>query len=271
MKQVTNTPITEIKNRLSVQISLTGLSFLVISANDIVLWEHKEKWLHNTASPSELLERIVLSIEHAPIKQDEIGEIKVFYHTPLYTIVPTELIGETELKEFLKFNIKTLAHDFIAQDAILEDEAQILYIPYININNYFFEKFGGFSYYHSIGKWIDYCRELSSENHQVFANFDDKILDIVVLKDKQLILANSFEYRSKEDALYYILFTMEQLELDVESVPLILSGAIETQSDLYEYLYQYIRYIEFINTEKLKIKQIKSELAHKNLFLKLSV
>lgn len=270
MKQQINTDFYKVKLRMSVQISLTGLSFLIISSENTILWQHKEKWLYNTVSPSELLERIILSIEQAPINND-IEKIKIFYHTPLYSIVPTEFIGETDLKEFLKFNIKTLTSDYIAQDCIMKNEAQILYIPYININNYFFEKFGSFSYYHSIGKWIDYCRVQNTNEHQLFVNLEHRIFDLLVLKNKQLILANSFEYRSKEDVLYYILFTMEQLDLDVESVPLILSGDIESNSDLYKYLYQYIRYIEFIKTDKLKINQIKNELPHKNLLLKLSI
>ena len=61
---------------------------------------------------------------------------------------------------------------------------------------------------------------------------------------------NIFEYETKEDFIYYILFTLEQLELSPEETNISIMGAINEQSELYEILYTYIRNISFFNYKK---------------------
>ncbi|HUH75328.1 MAG TPA: DUF3822 family protein [Chitinophagales bacterium] len=60
---------------------------------------------------------------------------------------------------------------------------------------------------------------------------------------------NSFHYKNKEDLLYYILLVYKMLNLKTDSYPLILSGMIEKESEIFHLLYQYIRnvYIEECN------------------------
>jgi len=48
----------------------------------------------------------------------------------------------------------------------------------------------------------------------MFVNLDNKHFEIVVIANNKLILYNSFKYQTKEDYIYYILFTAEQLELN---------------------------------------------------------
>ena len=76
---------------------------------------------------------------------------------------------------------------------------------------------------------------------------------------------NSFQYKNKEDLLYYILLVYKMLELDTNSYPLILSGMIEKESEIYHLLYQYIRnvYIEECNVP-IKDLSNEDELLHSN-------
>jgi hypothetical protein len=52
----------------------------------------------------------------------------------------------------------------------------------------------------------------------------------VIVKDKELLFCNTFTYETKEDFIYYILFTTEQLKLDPEDLDLILLGNIHEDS-----------------------------------------
>ena len=60
--------------------------------------------------------------------------------------------------------------------------------------------------------------------------------------------SNSFEFETKEDFIYYILFTFEQLNLDVEKVKLYFTGDIELESEIYNSTYQYIRNVFFLES-----------------------
>jgi len=78
-----------------------------------------------------------------------------------------------------------------------------------------------------------------------FVNVTGSSFEIVVTKNKKLELYNCFDFKTKEDFIYYILFTAEQLNLNPEEFELILLGDIEKESELYTILYQYIRNIKF--------------------------
>ncbi|MBL4643407.1 MAG: DUF3822 family protein, partial [Flavobacteriaceae bacterium] len=53
----------------------------------------------------------------------------------------------------------------------------------------------------------------------------------------------------KEDFIYYILFTAEQLQLNPEELLLFFIGDIEEESELYHIAYQYIRNVDFIKID----------------------
>ncbi len=63
---------------------------------------------------------------------------------------------------------------------------------------------------------------------------------LLAVKDGKLQLATSFIYHSPKDCLYYILYTMEQLHLPLQETIVWVSGFINTNSALYNDLYQYI-------------------------------
>ena len=56
---------------------------------------------------------------------------------------------------------------------------------------------------------------------------------------------NSFDFNTKEDILYYTLFTFEQLKINTETVNLVLYGDIIKGESIYQLLYEYIRKIKF--------------------------
>ena len=67
---------------------------------------------------------------------------------------------------------------------------------------------------------------------------------MVLLKNKELVFFNSFEYQTKEDFIYYVLFVFEQLQLDPQKQLVKLFGNISTNSELYQIAYQFILFVE---------------------------
>jgi hypothetical protein len=100
----------------------------------------------------------------------------------------------------------------------------------------------------------------------MFVNVHTSTFDILVLKGEKLILANSFSFHTKEDFIYYILFTAEQLGLDTDTFQLSFLGNIEKASEIYKIAYQYIRNINFLESENLIFKEL-SHPKHSNFIL----
>lgn len=71
-------------------------------------------------------------------------------------------------------------------------------------------------------------------------------VDILRLKGKKLDYFNSFTYNTAEDFMYYLIFVVEQLGLNPESVELIISGEVDKHSSLVDLVMKYIRYVQFV-------------------------
>ena len=63
----------------------------------------------------------------------------------------------------------------------------------------------------------------------------------MAIANQKLLLYNTFEYQTKEDFIYYLLFTAEQLQLNPEIFQLKLFGKISKENELYQIAYKYIR------------------------------
>ena len=240
-----------IKLKLSIQVSLNGLSFCALRPEDQKIVFFKEQTFSKKLNPIEVLEQIEKIYEEESFLQNETPEVTVLYSNELYSLVPRKFFNEENASDYLKFNTKILETDFVAHDELEKADMVNVFIPYTNINNYFFEKYGEFEYTHCISVLTDSFLKQNSiekEGTKMYLNCYSRGFDLVVIKNGKLLLANSFACNTKEDFIYYILFTAEQLELDPLDFQLILLGKITANSDYYQIAYTYIKNIHFLDS-----------------------
>ena len=251
-KTINNIIKDNFRKALSIQFSLGGFSFCI---SNLITKEIQHFTVFSfdeiIDTPETLLQQIEkLYNENLIVLNQEFEQVIVIHQNNLSTLVPTPLFNEDELSLYLDYNIKTLANDFIAFDSLSQLEIKNVYIPYVNINNFFFQKFGEFEYKHSATVLIDKLILHSKNNSakQCFVNVTNNNFDIVIIENSNLLFYNTFTFTSKEDFIYYILFTAEQLKLNPEEFQLFFIGDIEEESELYHITYQYIRNVNFLET-----------------------
>lgn len=84
-----------------------------------------------------------------------------------------------------------------------------------------------------------------TDDARIYLNVKDQCFEMFVLKGAKLLFYNTFRFKTKEDFLYFLLFTIEQLHLEAESVPVYFLGMIEEKSKLVEFTSRYVRDIRF--------------------------
>ncbi|WJJ95363.1 DUF3822 family protein [Algibacter luteus] len=248
---------------LSIQISLSGLSFCILNTDTNTVIELREVIFEKRLNPLEALDELKSLFTKENALQSNFKNVIIIHDNDLATLVPKSLFNKNHLAEYLKFNSKILKSDFIAYDPIQENTSVNVYIPYVNFNNFIYEKFGAFVYKHVSTVLIENILQIEkeSETPKVFVNISTNHFEILVTEKEQLNLYNSFSYSTKEDFIYYILFTAEQLNLDPESFQLVLLGDVDENNELYEIAYKYIRNISFgkRNSQYKYIAKPKSE------------
>lgn len=248
--QTSNNSSQIIHKRLSVQVSLFGLSFLVTDAHTgaPLFFEDKKQELAQT--PESLLHHLQRSLK-GPLDPSGFDEVTVLYANNEYTVVPASLFDETKASDYLKFNNRMLSNDFVAFDQLSKSDLCVVYIPLVNINNYLFDTFGSFKYFHSVTVLLDKLQSHSSlkDESQVQIHILENHFDLIAWRKDRLLMCNSFNFTTPEDFIYYVLFSFEQLSLDPDQVAVTLMGAIDEDDEIYHMAYRYIRNISFLKKE----------------------
>lgn len=237
--------------KLSIQFSLDGFSFCITNDDTgeiIVFTEYSFK--KPISSPELLLTNLIEVFKKDEDLQHEFKTVFAVHQNNLSSLVPTLYFNRNNLKPYLKYSVKTLATDFITYDEIENIASNNIYIPYVNINNFLFQNFGEFEYKHHSTVLIEKLLDLTTNKEkQFYVHVSHNHIDIVVCNKETLFLYNSFPYKTKEDFLYYVLFTAEQLEMDPDKFQLYLIGEIEKDSELFNITYNYVRNVNFLNKE----------------------
>lgn len=229
--------------KLSIQVGLNGLSFCVLDtiSNEILAFEKVS--FKTPSTPYLMLKELKKLLGTVHEIQNKFSDVVVIHKNGLFSLVPKTLFNKEELPNYLKFNAKIMATDHIIYDEISNHDLVNVYVPFANINNYIFDLFGEFEFKHSgtvlIGTLLNQTR--TSSEPVCYVQVADKEMEMVVVSEKKLLFYNHFTYKTAEDFLYYLLFGLEQLHIDLEKVQLKLFGLVEEGDAIFELCHRYIR------------------------------
>ena len=235
--------IDKMYKKLTIQVSLNGLSFVCFDT-----LTNKPTALQNITIDSfhrnmKIEELFAESFKKHTELQAGYDEIVILHNNNLSTFVPTALFDEEYLGSYLQFNTKVFETDYFSFDTLEKYEMNNVYIPYVNMNNYFIDQFGSFDYKHAntilVNKLLDLSK--NNEDRKMFVHVCEGHFEIVVIQNQQLQFFNSFDYKTPEDYIYYILFTAEQLHLNPEHFKLEILGTINEEDEYYKIAFKYIR------------------------------
>lgn len=239
MHQETNNS-NQIHKSLSVLIRQNGLSFFTYHKNEVV--DQYDQKFDFPSNPISILNKIEELFDQTAGLQENFTQVRLFYHHEMFTVVPTAYFDADAASDFLKYNVHLMSNDVISYDeGICNNEVTLVYLAYENINNYFFNKYGQFNYYHYGSYVLNHTMdEYRDENTQVVLEFLGTDFYISIVKNRELISHNLFKYDTIEDVLYYVMFSIEQNELDPNSLICTLKGKSDI-TNIHDLLYNYIR------------------------------
>ena len=176
-------------------------------------------------------------------------QASLVYRTPVSTLVPLPLFDKNNAALYLEFNHAFPKENRILFENVKHNDAVNIY----SLPNAVVEKVK-ISWPNVLLKHVSSCLieqlhvlvKNKSDNNSLFVNVAENSFDLVYFKHSKLHFINQFAFHTKEDFIYFLLTAIEQLQLNPESVELMLSGKIDKSDALYEIIYRYIRKVSFL-------------------------
>ncbi|MBC7495454.1 MAG: DUF3822 family protein, partial [Flavobacterium sp.] len=131
-------------SQLRILVSLNGLSFYStgVSHNNVNMLKNISfSSSQRVAKIEDLLNDVFNNNVELVQKYDQ---VLVVHSNNLSTFVPTEIFDEDYLGSYLQYNTKVFETDFFAFDVMPKHQMNSVYIPYINMNNFFIDFYGSF-------------------------------------------------------------------------------------------------------------------------------
>ncbi|HEU4496082.1 MAG TPA: DUF3822 family protein [Flavobacterium sp.] len=245
-----NQNITE-KNyrKLSIQVSLGGFKFCCFDTLNNIVLSVREIDFNDFEKASKAEHHYWQAfVSHRELTA-AYDEVVVVHENNLAALVPDALFDENCLGSYLQYNTKVFESDFFAYDRLEPFGMVNVYIPYANFNNYLLDQFDSFEYFHINSILVPKILEISRNlvGMHLFVHVAKDHFEIAAVEGQKLLLFNSFEYQTKEDFIYYILFAAEQLKANPELFKLQLFGAVSEESELFKIAYKYIRNVSLLD------------------------
>lgn len=175
------------------------------------------------------------------------SQVILAIYSSKHSLVPDPLYAKEEIKEILSLTSSINSDDRCYADPVRAANAHLLFaVPEVLLKetgSVYKEAslfFAGSSFIES---------QLRLYKHESKAKVSlmvrSQCIDILVTQGKDLKFYNSFNYQTSEDLIYYLLFSMEQLQLNPDQTEVFCFGEIEKISSHWLLASKYIRNLQF--------------------------
>jgi len=248
----------EPSTKLSIKISLSSFDLMLSNLEDNSILDYKRCNFNKKAITENLESKLDSFLNESKIDFSNVINVKLIISNNLSCLVPKELFDERLSLDYLKFNSKLIENDFASNDYIEELEIYNVYLPFVNVNNYLVQRFGSFEYYHSSTILLRKILKTTTNDSKFlfFTNIETDSFQVIIFKNKNLLYYNDFEYQTKEDILYFLLFVIEQNKEIKSDTKLNILGDISENDKNYNFISQFIKNIETSKTKSFTDKDL---------------
>jgi len=188
------------------------------------------------------------ALKTCPVRiSKQYGKVSISIANTLFSIIPKALFEKESIHLYLELNASIKeSHDYQYQ-IIHKEGIVICYALPKNLNDWIKKVFPSAKLTHEVAVLIEsVLRDFYSlAENRVIVNLHKDYFDIVILNKGKLEFVNSFRFSEKEDLLYYILFSFEQLSINPNLIEVFLIGEIKKGGDEHQLLFKYIKNLHF--------------------------
>jgi len=232
--------------KLSIQVSLNGLSFCILDPvrNKYVALSHKnfEKDL--------ILDDLQIVVEdyinNNDLLNNEYKNTQIIWESYKCTLIPEKYFDVKNLKKHFELNHKLDDLDEIHYKKLKYSDSYSVFAVPNQIAGILSRKYKDAKFYNQQLPFVDTVLfKHHSEAKKVFVNINTDFIDIAISQKGKLQFYNAFNFISDNDILYFIVNVYEQQALDTEHIELVISGSKDKKSEFYTMLKEFIGHVKF--------------------------
>jgi hypothetical protein len=171
-----------------------------------------------------------------------------------FTMVPASFYDADKAKEMLEFNVGDINDELSFTNDI--NDIKLIYSVPAELKNTIDKTFSNHNFKHiGYSSLKLFFTHFQLKNADMFLNLHNGQAEVLIKKENTPVLYNIFRTQSDEDVLYYLLFSIEQFELNPLTLKLFISANTETSAGLFAAIKKYIKHVDFTVSDKLIVRK----------------
>ncbi|MCS6795186.1 MAG: DUF3822 family protein [Raineya sp.] len=197
---------------------------------------------------AETIEQLNAILEgHLVLRAGYWKDIILVARSGCFTLIPDEYFDETLLYSYLELypnnlentEVKSFHHRKCKYHSIFRIETEFIEWAKKSYPN------KEIKIIHQADAFLEGALLENHENASIFIYIESKYMNMTILQGENLLLHNRYYYQSPQDFVYFVLFAIDELQLNPEECHVKLYGEISRDSGIYNLLQKYVRHVEF--------------------------
>jgi hypothetical protein len=234
---------------LSIRIAPDGFSYAIFDTlrNKYTVLESFD--LQSVSNENIWIDTIGILLEEKNIIPKSFLQVFIQSDFPGALPVPEALYHPDNKELLFKYNLQKSKDQILLEDDISNLGIVLLHPLSLKIKSHISSFFSSEKIIHQQSSLLSVLyntsiSEISGE--QVFVQINKNSFECIIFNNKELLFCNSFQYKTAEDLLYFLLYTMKQHNLDPEKQKVVLMGNLTRSSAIASKAAKYIRFVHFI-------------------------
>lgn len=236
---------------LSVLIEDDKISAAIFSKDHAQLHEICSLTFSDSKSiPGNAINEFAFFLKDFDILKHQYSHVTIQILNRLFTLVPNAF-ANSNTKSLLEFNlgikdIKTV------QQTLINNSINFAYTYDFELHSFIERSFNTAKIQHAGAMSIDLFLKLPAlKKSDVFLDIHHNVIELIIKKENDLLFYNVFKWDSNEDVLYFLLFTIEQFQLNQNTLQLSIAANLPADHTLFALIKKYIRHIQFFSSKAI--------------------
>ncbi|MBC8172709.1 MAG: DUF3822 family protein [Chitinophagales bacterium] len=228
---------------LFLEIEEQQISFVICDYNAGKIAVLKRIGFNEVTNGTDFLTRLktVISKEdflHIPVK-----EIKIALTFPAFTLVPRMFFEEELAEKYLRYQANITVKETAEVNYIKKLFIKNVFAVDENLRRYISDTFTAPKIFHTTTALLARAADQKDDfsDSQLWIDVRQQLFHILYFENKEFKYLNQFQYKNKEDFMYFILLVSDQLKIDRNISDVKFSGHIVANSVLYNEVYKFFR------------------------------
>lgn len=221
-------------NNLMIRVHPEGISYVITDENDEVVLQQLINVPTGKLKETQFFEHF---FEQPELRiSDE--NVSVVFENSRYQLIPNDLFRQDDFRELFEIEFGKDDKTKHLFNLLPQWGIHLVYEVEEPLMDFFDRKYPEAEVEHHLFRLLK--EDINKNSNSAFVNLRKEWIDLFVVKDNALLLANPFETKTHEDICYFVLNAYEQLGLDTDMFTLKILSKKAVDKNLVELLKQYI-------------------------------